>query len=237
MLLKRVIPQKISNKTVWKAMEWMRRHTNHIPEAVIAQNYAENIKQLQNTAVLDPAGFIENQAQWGAVRFGSGKNHTMRYSGCEIIATFNALTALGERADAARMAELIRHYEGDGAMRNGEFGVSPGAIRDFFLEKKWEVRVTDAKDGEQLDAFGSENDVLIATAYNDKNDIMAQVHTVCVTKNESGGYVVHNAYCRSKKGYVQKDNGGKGYAGLWDAIAAIHEAAAPISVIGLKKRR
>lgn len=235
MSLKSVIPQKISNKTVWKAMEWMRRHTNHIPAAVIAHNYAENMKQLRNTAIFDPAGFIENQAQWGAVRFGSGKNHSMRYSGCEIIATFNALKALGEKADACRMAELIRHYETDGAMRNGEFGVSPGAIRDFCSEKKWKVRVTDAKSREQLDAFGAGSDVLIVTAYNDRRNIMAQVHTVCVTKNESGRYIVHNAYCWNGKRYVAKDNGQKGYAGLFEAIAAIHEEAAPISVIGLKK--
>lgn len=236
MSIKGWIPQKISNRTVLWAMEVMRRLTNHISRKTILQNYEENLTRLESLPGFAQGELIENQAQWETVRFGCGKHHNMKYSGCEIIAAFNALAALGEAGDARSMAELIGIFEKDGAMRSGEFGVSVGAVCDFFQKKGYGVRMTAAKAAQELEKAGRDADVLIVTAYNDRNDITAQIHTVCVTKNEAGRFAVHNAYCWDGRKYAARDNGGKGYSSVAEAVAAIHGNAAAIAVIGIEKK-
>lgn len=236
MLLKSMIPQHISNKTVLKAMEVMRKLTNHIPEKVIAENRVKNCAALRDPSVFLTETYIENQAQWETIRFGCSRHSNMKYSGCEIIATFNALKALGETCNAVEMAKLIAMYERDGAMLNGEFGVSPGAIRDFFRTKGYRVEFTDSRKADILNDRGEWADAVIVSAYNDAYDISAQVHTVCMTRNETGRFVAHNAYCWDGRKYIARDQKGEGYACLADAIAEIHEKAAPLAVIFLWKK-
>lgn len=232
-----MIPQHVSNRTVLKAMEAMRKLTNHIPKKTIAGNRENNRAVLGEPSLFQEGSYIENQAQWEKVRFGCSRHSNMKYSGCEIIATFNALKALGEACGAAEMAELIAMYEGDGAMLNGAFGVSPGAVRDFFQKKGYRVEETDSREAALLNDRGARADVVIVSAYNDVCNIMAQIHTVCMTRNEAGRFVTHNAYCRNGKNYVARDNAGEGYADLAEAIAGIHENAAALAVIFLKKNR
>ena len=110
-IIRGIIPRWISNKIVLGALELMRRLTNHIPVTVREQNRRENSERLLESTVFHPGHYIENQAQWGNIRFGNGKHSCMAYSGCEIIAVYNALLALGEKTDVAGMAELISSYE------------------------------------------------------------------------------------------------------------------------------
>ena len=233
--IRAVIPRYVGNKTLLGALELMRHLTNWISTSVRERNRRENLDGLWDTAVFEPGHYIENQAQWGRIRFGNGKHGNMAYSGCEIIATCNGLLALGEKNDAASMAELISFYEKDGALLNGEFGVSPGAIRDFFRKRGYEVSGTDSRDPEVLDIFGTGASVLIVTAWNDRDDIMAQIHTVCMTKSERGGFLVHNAYRHSGGRYLARDAGGEGYATLTEAIAAMHPGAAPVYTLSVRR--
>lgn len=227
-----LIPQKVGNRTVLWAMEVMRK-LSRVPEDVIAGNHAQNMRTLSEGSIFEPREMIENQACWEKIRFGCGRHHSMQYSGCEIIAAYNALLALSEAGSVARMAGLISRFERNGSLRRGEFGCSPCALRDFFLEKGYEVRMTATKDWETIERIGRESDVLIVTAYNDRKNIMAQVHTVCITKESGGGYAVHNAYCWDKDRYAAQKKLPGGYESLREAIAAIHEGAAPIAVLGV----
>lgn len=227
-----VIPQKVSNRTVLRAMEVLRRFSR-VPKRVIARNYEENLRLLSDGSIFDPAVLIENQACWESVQFGCGKHHNMKYSGCEIIATYNALLALGQEGSAALMAALISGYERDGSLRRGEFGVSVGAVFDRFLKNGYVVRMTAKTEWEEIEKLGRQSDALIVTAYNDQKNIMAQIHTVCVTKEKAGGYAVHNAYCWDGMRYVVKKGEGRAYQNLREAIGAIHAGAAPIAVLGI----
>lgn len=167
---------------------------------------------------------INNQNEWQTVRFGG---FDMSCSGCEIIATYNALVALGEDLDYKDMANLIFTFECDGAMLQGGWGVAPSAIDDYlsdYYRKDDDVRVKTyvaPKKGytdKGLDHIGKNNDVFVVTAYNNKEKVTDQIHTVCIAKQKDGSYSIYNANKKNDDGqYIAK----KGYTSLSDAIKNI----------------
>lgn len=211
------IPRYVSNHIFLKAYHFTSFLP--VPRKIREQNYKNNIVQLKNLHEdfwTVPSAYIENQNEWGNIMFGAGKNHNMRRSGCEIIATFNALKALRGTGSPESMAELIREYEACGAAFGGEFGVSPRAIKAYFRRKGFQVTVTGRGDGESLEKVDRQSRVLIAVSYNDANDITQQVHTICITKDAGKGYVLHNAYRKDRHGkYIASGP----YATLSDAIS------------------
>ena len=207
-----------------------------MPEARIAANRKENRKLLlAEDSPLKAGRYIENQAEWGKVRFGCSKRSNMAYSGCEIIAAYNAKLALGEHVSALDMAELIARYERKGAALRGAIGTSPKEIACYFEERGYEVRMTDSRDPETLEIFGRENDTVIVTAYNDRNDITREIHTVSVTKDEKGEYTLHNVYSydRGRRCYAAKGS----YAALQEAVRNIASDPEVICVIGIVRKR
>lgn len=190
-----------------------------VPRKIRNQNHKSNIMQLKNMHWdfwTVPSAYIENQNEWGNIMYGAGKHHNMRYSGCEIIATFNALKALTWMGSPESMAELIHEYEMRGAALRGEWGVSPRAIETFFRKQGFLVTTTEKGDKESLEMVDRQSQVLIAVAYNDANDITQQVHTICITKDVGKGYVLHNAYRSNKNGkYIASAP----YVTLSDAIS------------------
>ena len=228
---KAFIPQNIDNKTVLDAFDVMRG-ANFISDKVIEENAIANKAELMNAGYIPRRGeCIENQALWGKVQFGNSPNSNMSYSGCEIIATYNALSALGEPTSADTMVSLISGYERDGAALNGEFGVAPRAIADYFIKEGYSVDMTVSTDAATINKLGENSNVVIATVYNNQNDITQMVHTVCITKTDEGKYVVHNAYKQDKKGnYVETEA-----ATFEKAIQCIGSDPAAISVIGIKQ--
>lgn len=227
--LKALIPQKISNKTVLAALTILSKFYS-VPEAIICSNAKHNVMVLCNKNIFDPAHYIENQNEWEPVKF--GRKYSMSYSGCEIIAVCNALHALGEDMTVRRLAALISTFEHSGAVLGGLFGTAPYAIEKYFAQNGYALMTTDSTNREIINSIGERNDTVIVTAYNDKNDIMKQVHTVCITKEENGAYAVHNAYYRVSHKYRVKGE----YATLQDAInniSATHPAS--ISVMGICK--
>jgi len=143
---------------------------------------------------------IENQSEWEVIRFGVGRRQCMGYAGCEIIATYNARMALGELLSKDDMAEMIDAYEKRGAALGGAFGVAPTMIAAYLREHGFTVEAADGADEAAVEKIAKTHRVMIATAYNDKNDITAQIHTVCITKNADGAFVLHNAYQKDEKG-------------------------------------
>lgn len=163
-----------------------------------------------------PDAYIENQSEWGDIRFGVGRRQSMAYAGCEIIATYNARKALGEPASKKLMAELIDAYEARGAALWGAFGAAPTMIAAYFKRNGFAVQTSDGADETAVEEIAENHRVMIATAYNDKNDITAQIHTVCITKNREGKFVLHNAYFRDEKGRFLES---RPYDTLQDAVA------------------
>lgn len=199
------IPRYVSDRvllTVYRLLALLG-----VPRFVRKKHYRQNLVLLEET---DwgfwnvPGTYIENQSEWGNIRFGVGRRQSMSYAGCEIIATYNARKALGEPVSKRYMAELIGAYEARGAALWGAFGVTPTAIAAYFKRNGFDVRTADGADEAAVEEIARNHKVMIATAYNDKNDITEQIHTVCITKNRDGRFVLHNAYRRDERGQYRE---------------------------------
>ena len=194
------IPRYVGNSVVLRVYHLLTLIP--VPQNIRKKNHAHNAVRLKDTKwdfLTVPSAYIENQNEWGEILYGWGSHHNMRYSGCEIIATFNALKALGKADSPDFMAELIGEYEKHGAALWGEFGVSPQAICAYLKRQGLSVVTVKKDDNKSLNMADSRCRVFIATVYNDAKDITAQIHTVCITK-EDNGYILHNAYRKNREG-------------------------------------
>lgn len=172
--------------------------------------------------------FIENQPQWKPVKFGK---YSMDYSGCEIIATYNALLSLGEKLSQDDMIALISRYEKKGAVLCGGWGVAPRAVYRFFKEKGYDVCLTCSRGPADINTMGERYGTIIINVYNDAEDITRQIHTMNVSKNDKNCFILHNCYRTGKDGrYVMSVP----YGSLYDVIRSINGGKAqPICIIGV----
>lgn len=199
------IPKYVSGRCFlygYQMLAWIK-----VPRRTRDSNYIVNCVRLrdENWPFWDhPFSYIENQKEWQHICFGKGPHHNMSYSGCEVIASFNALKALTGSSSPEQMAKLVSYYEAHGAALWGEFGTSPRAIARYFKKNGFSVMTAYGEDQAAVDEIGREFRVMIATVYNDRADITKQVHTVCITADSGKGYVLHNAYFINRSGvYVQ----------------------------------
>lgn len=202
----------------------------------IKENLTANGKVLaaaatEKSGFFHPGHFIENQNEWESVRFGLS---TMKYSGCEIMAVYNALLDLGNRLTAQDMAELISDFERKGAALNGRWGCSPKSIYKYLTRRGYRVTMTTCRNPDTIDSIGENSNSIIITAYNDRNDIRRMVHTISVTRDNGGNYTLHNAYRRANGRYAAY-SGSSPVKNLWDVIGHIAQGqASPICVIGIR---
>lgn len=200
------------------------------------ENQAANRKVLEAASAeengfFSPNHFIENQNEWENVRFGSS---TMKYSGCEIMAVYNALLDLGNEMTAQSMAEIISEFERKGAAIRGRWGCSPKSIYKYLVRRGYQVTMTTSANPDTINAVGENSHSVIMTAYNDRNDIRSMIHTISITKDTLGNYTLHNAYKRTNGRYAAY-SGNSTIKSLWDAIGAMSQGqAASICVIGIK---
>jgi hypothetical protein len=196
------IPQHIPNRIVLHFLDalWKFSHI-FMSRKKIECNYRHNHAELTKANVYFADGsYIENQPQWRNVAFGSGKKSDMAYSGCEIIAVYNALLALKANVSKNTMPELISYFERKGSVLLGAFGTSPRALYRYFSENHYDVVIDDTAETGMINAIGEKYDVFLAVFYNDKYNIKNMIHTVCITKSRQGKYTAHNAYTRDKMG-------------------------------------
>lgn len=205
---KGVIPKNATNEQVVGFFEYMR-YARYVPnpyiintpmpfstditDATIEKHYEANKVTLTDPTIYTPGNLIENQAEWETVLYGKGKSN-MSYSGCEVIASINAMTVLKGPLTADEVADIIKDFEKDGMVWNGKFGTSPIAIKDYFDKNGYTTESTLSTDPTELEKVASQSDVIIITVYNDKEDITDAVHTMCVTKDAKGQYQLHNSY-------------------------------------------
>ena len=229
--LKAYIPQEIENITALSIYSALAKLSD-IPESEIKQNAIDNAKLLSGANTpLSASDYIENQSQWGTVKFGEGNKTNIARAGCGVIATYNALNALGENTSSQTMVDLISYYERNGAALDGMWGVAPNAIEEYFIGQGYEVTSTNEKGPLTINMIGEQYDTVIVTAYNDANDITRQLHTVSITKETDGTYSVHNAFQKDANGkYISKE----GYLTLQEAIDNISNyQPLAINVIGI----
>lgn len=176
--------------------------------------------------------FIENQNDWGNVLFGLSD---MKYSGCEIMAVYNALLDLGNEMTAQSMVELISEFERKGATLRGKWGCAPRSIYKYLVRRGYRVTMTTRANPDTINTIGKNSNSVIITAYNDRNDIRKMIHTISVTKDTFGNYILHNAYKRINGKYAAyKSCENSPIKSLWDVIGAMSQGqAAPMCVIGI----
>ncbi len=231
-----LIPRYVSNHVLLAVYRFLA--LLGVPRFVRKKHYRQNLIRLEETDWSFwslPEAYIENQSEWGNIRFGVGRRLSMSYAGCEIIATYNARKALGKPVSKQYMAELIGAYEARGAALWGAFGVTPTAIAAYFKKNAFALRTADGADEAAVEEIAGSHKVMIATAYNDKNDITEQIHTVCITKNRDGKFILHNAYRQDERGQYRES---RPYETLREAAAHIsHRESKLIYLIGIRGGR
>lgn len=213
MWLRAFIPHHIRNNTVIRFFEFLRfcgrlmkrsirNYKNHLPENEIAYT-AHMHRMYPKIGASDGdietdeenlmSGYIEDQKNYTDMRFGKS---TVEYAGCEVISVYNALYSLSLIAKKSNDAvldfpKLIHEFEKDGMVFSGRFGTSPLALRDYLLKNGYPVKIS-IKENE-FDKIADESDTVIMTIYNDADNIMEQIHTINISKQD-GLYYAHNTY-------------------------------------------
>jgi hypothetical protein len=225
----KLIPKYIPNRVVLSFFGILSAFTGKVRKRIVALNREENEKILDDkgNGIFDGQGFIENQNRWEKVCFGSHKKSNMSYSGCEIIATWNALMSL--HGDMPKMPELISYFERHGATLRGGFGIVPSAPAKYMKKRGYGIKRLTSRNKDVIRAFGERYDSFLVTFYWDHENILKQLHTVNISKN-GDGYFVHNIY-RSQGGrFVQSGP----FKDLSEAIYKIADKAAPLVIYGIK---
>lgn len=211
MSIRSFIPRKVNNRTTLSFYN-MFRHIDkvHHSRSLRQNNLEHNLREVKNH--YDNNGklsYIEDQKSYTDMKYGCV---TVRYSGCEIISVYNAFVYLfGE--SIMTFPELIAEFEQDGMSLNGVFGTAPSAINNMLMRHGFKTKYYHDRD---LIEKSEGARVVIMTFYNNEENIMDMVHTVCVTR-EKDGYYGHNVNCNGKvlgpyislKEFSEKINGGK----------------------------
>lgn len=217
-----IIPNQVDNKLVVNAFEVMRKQ-----QQVLKKDFSAHLKaneesfknHLKNITASN--GYVEDQNNYKDMAYGES---TMAYSGCEIFATFNAMYNITKK-NAVSLSTMISEYEKDGMVLSGKFGTAPKAIADFLTKQGFKTQFTTEE--ADFDDYGKNNDSLILTMYNDKDDISKEVHTVNISK-DGGKFTAHNVYCNGK--VVGP------YNSVSEVISNINSGKAKgISLIGVRK--
>lgn len=145
-------------------------------------------------------GYIDNQHWLDDMYYGvDGGPMLATGNSCEIIALYNALYSLnnGVKLSKYDFPELIAQIEGRGACINGLWGTSPVIIHEYLEDEGYEVKMISGKkahNANDIKKIQDEYDTYIVTVYNDKNNVYAMVHTMCITKTKMDGKVKYNIW-------------------------------------------
>ncbi len=187
--LRAFVPSRMGNRVVLWALELLR--ALHRLRARF-RRFSPPVGHERN------GHYLENQWDYDTVPFGRS---SVRRAGCEAIAAYNALLAV--RGLSPPMDVLIAELQRDGMLLNGRWGASPRALGDLLTRRGLAAEFT--ADAARFQALSQRSRALLLTIYNDREDILRGLHTVCITR-EAGGYVAHNAlYARPSPVYENVD--------------------------------
>lgn len=229
--LKGFIPMFVSNNVVIEFFEILR-FIQKIFSKVSTENTAkrQNENLLNNEMMINAhkarmvinKGFIEDQNSYTNLKYG---NVTMKYAGCEVFAVYNAMRSILGKS-LYTIPQLVSEFEKDGMVLGGRFGTSPKALSDFLNKNGFVTEFsTNVK---EFDEIGSRNSDVIITYYNDGRNILHEIHTIHVSK-ENGMYIAHNTYCNGSNVRL--------CSSVSELMSEIHGGVAKgISIIGIKSR-
>ena len=172
------IPECVSDKAMLRVFRIMGDLDGYSLRRAVS-DYGKNLKVWKSirASVCGGDGFIEDQKALGQIRFGVC---SAAYSGCEVIAVYNALNDIFGGNKKVSLPKLIMYFELNGMTMRGRFGTSPEAVEEYLICQGFSTcAVTDA---DKYDDCGSRFHTFILTMYNDRGDISKGVHTVAITK-------------------------------------------------------
>ncbi|MCM1170725.1 MAG: LXG domain-containing protein [Clostridium sp.] len=178
-------------------------------------------------------GYIDKQEDLTDMYYGvNGSSITADNNSCEIIALYNALYALngGVASPKYDFPELIAQIEGNGPCINGIWGTSPFIIMCYLQDEGYKVKLYEGKKAQKesniLD-LEREYDTYIVTVYNDKSDVSAAVHTMCITKTDIDGEIKY--HLRNGNGELPQDS-------ISDCLSAYEDGnSQTICIMGVKQ--
>ena len=183
---KSFLQQKVPNRVLMAAIQMLRTLTPFVYPGNLKHNkekFPNHLSQIQRYK-----GYIEDQQNYGDLKYG---HKTIAYSGCELIAAYNALYDLtgDENIDFPTM---IHYFENDGILLYGHLGTAPQAVDLYFRRKGFQTKRSVKR--EDYTNIEQNYETFILTKYNDIEDITQCIHTVCITKKNEKFYVHNNSY-------------------------------------------
>ena len=217
--LKSLLQKKVPNSLLLSAIQFIRKLTPHDYPG----NYENNIQKFEKhkERIKRNKGYIEDQYNYWDLKYGS---KTIEFSGCEIIAAYNALYDLtGE--ENRNFPEMIDYFEKDGILLYGTLGTAPQAVEEYINKLGFETIHSTNK--EEYLQIQNSCDAFLLTKYNNIEDITQAIHTISISKKD-GKFYTHN-------------NGSIGirtkYNSILDLINKIDGGRAKdIVLIGIKKK-
>ncbi len=171
----------------WRILAWFGTSGK-----VVKDNEAANREVLNKQKLWPQGGYIEKQSELGDLKFGA--SYTMAYGGCGLIALYNTLVAFGKAPSYEVFLELAKSLQKRGVAWGGKYGIHPVFIRKWLKRRGYLVKRIPVTE-ESFDQNESDYKVFVVTVING-NELKNMVHTVCITKNESG-FTVHNGSYRT----------------------------------------
>ena len=217
---KSFLQKNVPNSVILNTIQLLRK----IPPQDYPGNLENNIQKFPNhlNTIKKNKGFIEDQHSYGDLKYGM---KTISYSGCEIIAAYNALYDLTGEGNI-NFPEMIDYFEKDGILLYGNFGTAPQSVEEYFNKLGYETKSSPNKE-EYLDIQNT-CDTFILTKFNNIDDITKCIHTICITKNNGKFHVHNNGY----SGYLIE------YDSISDILARIDGGKAKdIVLVGIKKNK
>ena len=163
--------------------------------------------------------------------FFHGNKISAKQNSCEVIATYNAMAYLNGGFSPVDFPALLRDFEGNGTALLGNWGTSPSYICMYLKNHGYSTTFVSGpsleQDGKGYEKLQSQYDVYIMSSWCNKEKITGGIHTMAITKDAEGKYVVHN----------DSNNIKNVHDSLESAVLSYKSGESdPISVIGVKKR-
>ena len=192
MSLRDFIPKKVNNRVVLDVYDGLRHIDKvHHSKLISERNYNHNLGEITAHSInRNKSEYIENQHEFDDLKYGCV---TASYSSCEIISIYNVYVYYFGEAKVS-FPELIKDFESDGMALNGFFGTSPRVLARYLNSHGFKAVIHNGKD---MIKFCEGEKCLVLTFYNNEDNIMDMVHTICLTK-EQDGYYGHNVNCNGK---------------------------------------
>lgn len=214
-----LIPRHVSDGAV---LRFLKIFSFRIPKAARMKHLEQNRAAWEKFFPFATRhGYIERQSALTEMVLG---NTRADINSCEVIAVCNAGMALNRESTKESFPKLIEEFERRGIVFFGAFGTAPGKLASYWKEKGQGCRILKKKElnAEETKRLSESCEVYIVTAYNDRNNIMAMIHTMCITK-EAQGYRIHNGGLEEKL-----------FPTLFAAVTGINQGKGrPICLIGI----